>query len=86
MRSLWETALSKQRLMNHWFDIGMASEAEGVFWEADAAYEHLAERCQALPVSAAGNSRTQYSLEAVSAQRATLHTERDQRLSEGGRR
>jgi len=85
VRALWETALSKQRLMNHWFDIGMASEAEGVFWEADAAYEYLAERCQSLAASTASNSRT-YFLESVKAQRATLHAEREQQLSKVGSR
>ncbi len=77
VRALWETALSKQRLMNHWFDIGMASEAEGVFWEADAAYEYLTERCQSLAASTPTNSRTVF-LESVKAQRATLHAEREQ--------
>jgi hypothetical protein len=83
VRALWETALSKQRLMNHWFDIGMASEAEGVFWEADTAYKYLAERCQSLATSTASNSRT-YFLESVKAQRATLHAEREQQLSKVG--
>lgn len=63
--------------MNHWFDIGMASEAEGVFWEADAAYEFLTERCHSLAASTPNNSRTVF-LESVKAQRATLHAEREQ--------